>query len=52
MTKELFLGNAILGLGLIESGCHIVKSYPNTKSSDSLPAVVKFKKKLGMNIYT
>jgi len=52
MTKELLLGNAAIGRGLIENGCHVVTSYPGTPSSEILPAVVKFKKQLDLNIYT
>ncbi|MBU1627808.1 indolepyruvate ferredoxin oxidoreductase subunit alpha [bacterium] len=52
MSKELLLGNAAIGRGLVENGCHVVTSYPGTPSSEILPAVVKFKKMLGLDIYT
>lgn len=39
--EEILLGNGAIGLGLLESGCRIVTSYPGTSSSEILPEVVR-----------
>jgi len=54
MSKEeirVLLGNVAIARGIIESGCHVVTSYPGTPSSEIIPAVVMFKKELGLNTY-
>ena len=54
MSKEeirVLLGNVAIARGIIESGCHVVTSYPGTPSSEIIPAVVSFKKELGLNTY-
>lgn len=54
MTEEenrILLGNAAIGRGIVEAGCHVMTSYPGTPSSEILPAVVAFKKELGLNTY-
>lgn len=48
---QILLGNVAIARGIIEAGCHVVTSYPGTPSSEILPAVVKFKKDLGLNTY-
>ncbi len=50
MTRIL-LGNVAIARGIVESGCHVVTSYPGTPSSEIIPAVVEFKKELGLNTY-
>ncbi|MDH4208451.1 MAG: indolepyruvate ferredoxin oxidoreductase subunit alpha [Anaerolineae bacterium] len=49
--QEVLLGNEAVARGIVESGCHVVTSYPGTPSSEILPAVVRFKKELGLNTY-
>lgn len=54
MAKEqtrILLGNVAIARGLVEAGCHVVTSYPGTPSSEIIPAVVEFKKELGLNTY-
>jgi len=55
MTNEgetrVLLGNVAIARGIIEAGCHVVTSYPGTPSSEIVPAVVEFKKELGLNTY-
>ncbi len=48
---RILLGNAAIGRGIVEAGCHVMTSYPGTPSSEILPAVVAFKKELGLNTY-
>jgi len=48
---RVLLGNVAIARGIIESGCHVVTSYPGTPSSEIIPAVVSFKKELGLNPY-
>ncbi len=45
------LGNEAIARGIVESGCHVVASYPGTPSSEILPAVVRFKKELGLDTH-
>jgi indolepyruvate ferredoxin oxidoreductase alpha subunit len=47
--QEVLLGNEAIARGIVESGCHVVTSYPGTPSSEILPAVVRFKKELGLD---
>lgn len=49
--RRIFLGNVAIARGLLESGCHVVTSYPGTPSSEIVPAVVEFRKELGLNTY-
>jgi indolepyruvate ferredoxin oxidoreductase alpha subunit len=51
LTQEVLLGNEAIARGIVESGCHVVTSYPGTPSSEILPAVVRFKKELGLDTY-
>ncbi|MBW1721340.1 MAG: indolepyruvate ferredoxin oxidoreductase subunit alpha [Deltaproteobacteria bacterium] len=51
MNREIFLGNGAIALGLVESGCQIVTSYPGTPSSEILPEVVRLVKKFDLNTY-
>lgn len=52
MTPQLLLGNDAIALGMVLSGCRVATAYPGTPSSEILAGVVKFKKKLGRDIYT
>jgi len=49
--SEILLGNGAIARGLIESGCHMVYSYPGTPSSEILPEVVRYKKTLSLKTY-
>ncbi len=52
MTREeIFLGNGAIALGLVESGCQVVTSYPGTPSSEILPEVVRLVKAEGLDTY-
>jgi indolepyruvate ferredoxin oxidoreductase alpha subunit len=51
-TTGLFLGNEAIALGLVEQGCRVVTAYPGTPSSEILAGVVKFKRRLGRQVYT
>jgi indolepyruvate ferredoxin oxidoreductase alpha subunit len=51
MNEEIFLGNGAVALGLLESGCQVVTSYPGTPSSEILPEVVRLVKSEGLNTY-
>ncbi|HBY94871.1 MAG TPA: indolepyruvate oxidoreductase [Chloroflexi bacterium] len=51
MIREVLLGNEAIGRGLVEGGCRLVAAYPGTPSSEVLPAVVRFKEQLGLDIY-
>jgi len=48
---RILLGNVAIARGIVEAGCHVVTSYPGTPSSEIIPAVVQFKKELGLNTY-
>ncbi len=48
---RILLGNVAIARGLIEAGCHVVTSYPGTPSSEIVPAVIDFKRELGLNTY-
>ena len=45
------MGNVAIARGIVEAGCHVVTSYPGTPSSEIIPAVVEYKKELGLNTY-
>jgi len=49
--QEIFLGNGAIALGLVESGCQVITSYPGTPSSEILPEVVRLKKKEHLTPY-
>ena len=52
MTKqEILLGNGTIALGLLESGCQVVTSYPGTPSSEILPEVVRLVKSEKLDTY-
>jgi indolepyruvate ferredoxin oxidoreductase alpha subunit len=51
MTQQVVLGNEAIARGLIEAGVNVVTSYPGTPSSEILPAVIAWKKKLGLDTY-
>jgi indolepyruvate ferredoxin oxidoreductase alpha subunit len=48
---RILLGNVAIARGVVEAGCHVVTSYPGTPSSEIIPAVVEYKKELGLNTY-
>ena len=52
-TKDhrILLGNEAISRGLVEAGCQFITAYPGTPSSEILPAVVEYKKELGLKIY-
>lgn len=52
MSTQLLLGNDAIALGLVQNGCQLVTAYPGTPSSEILAGVVKFRKKLNLEIYT
>jgi len=45
------LGNGAIALGLLESGCQVLTSYPGTPSSEILPEVLRLKDAEGLRIY-
>jgi len=49
--EEILLGNGAVALGLVESGCQVVTSYPGTPSSEILPEVTRLVKAEGLNTY-
>ncbi len=49
---ETMLGNLVLARGLVEAGCQVACSYPGTPSSEILPAVTRFARMEGANVYT
>ena len=49
--EEIILGNGAIALGLLESGCQIVSSYPGTPSSEILPEVVRLVKSENLDTY-
>lgn len=51
MAREIVLGNGAIALGLVESGCEMVTSYPGTPSSEILPEVIRRVKSAGLNTY-
>jgi len=51
IRQEILLGNGVIALGLVESGCQVVSSYPGTPSSEILPEVVRFVKSQGLDTY-
>jgi indolepyruvate ferredoxin oxidoreductase alpha subunit len=51
IKQEILLGNGAIALGLVESGCQIVTSYPGTPSSEILPEVVRFVKSEKLDTY-
>lgn len=51
MTQAVVLGNEAIARGLIEAGVNVMTSYPGTPSSEILPAIVEWGKKLGLDTY-
>ena len=51
IREDIFLGNGAVALGLMESGCQVVSSYPGTPSSEILPEVVRLVKSEGLKTY-
>lgn len=52
MGIQLLLGNEAIALGLAQQSCRVVTAYPGTPSSEILAGVVKFKRKLKLDLYT
>ena len=50
--KEILLGNGAIALGLVESGCQVLTSYPGTPSSEILPEFIRLAKSDGLDPYT
>ncbi len=48
---RILLGNEAISRGLVEAGCQFMTAYPGTPSSEILPAVVEFRKELGLSLY-
>src|SRR5208283_5571323 len=48
---EVMIGNQAIALGLVEAGIDLASAYPGTPSSEILPAVVDFKRRMGRNIH-
>ena len=48
---RVMLGNEAISRGLVEAGCQFMTAYPGTPSSEILPAVLEFKKELGLHLY-
>jgi indolepyruvate ferredoxin oxidoreductase, alpha subunit len=51
IKHEIFLGNGAIALGLLESGCQVLTSYPGTPSSEILPEVVRLMKSEKLDTY-
>src|SRR5512143_2039652 len=51
MTQAVVLGNEAIARGLIEAGVNVVTAYPGTPSSEILPSVIQWKKKLELDTY-
>jgi indolepyruvate ferredoxin oxidoreductase alpha subunit len=49
--QEILLGNGAIALGLVESGCKVVTSYPGTPSSEILAEVIRFVKSERLDTY-
>jgi indolepyruvate ferredoxin oxidoreductase, alpha subunit len=49
--ERVCLGNEAIARGIVESGCHVMAAYPGTPSSEILPAVARFKKEHGLDLY-
>ncbi|MBI4243350.1 MAG: indolepyruvate ferredoxin oxidoreductase subunit alpha [Planctomycetes bacterium] len=49
---KILMGNSAIARGLIESGCEVMTAYPGTPSTEIFEEVVRYKKELGLNIYT
>ena len=50
-ANALLSGNEAIGRGLAEAGCQVMAAYPGTPSSEILPALIRYKQELGLNIY-
>lgn len=48
---EVMIGNQAIALGLVEAGLEVAAAYPGTPSSEILPAVIDFKRRLGKDIH-
>lgn len=50
-NRQILLGNGAIALGLVESGCQVMTSYPGTPSSEILPEVTRIVKAEGLDTY-
>jgi len=48
---EVMIGNQAIALGLVQAGLEVAAAYPGTPSSEILPAVIDFKRRLGKDIH-
>jgi indolepyruvate ferredoxin oxidoreductase alpha subunit len=48
---EVMIGNQAIALGLVEAGIDLASAYPGTPSSEILPAVIDFKRRMGRKIH-
>src|SRR5208283_1889974 len=48
---EVMIGNQAIALGLVEAGIDLASAYPGTPSSEILPAIIDFKRRMGRNIH-
>lgn len=51
LRREFMLGNGAIALGLLESGCEVLASYPGTPSSEILPEFIRLSKMEGLPTY-
>lgn len=51
IKQEILLGNEAIARGLIESGCHIITSYPGTPSSEIVPELARLKDVHKLDMY-
>lgn len=51
MSQVVVLGNEAIARGLVEAGVNVVTAYPGTPSSEILPTVIAWKKKLSLDTY-
>lgn len=50
--QEVMMGNYAMARGLVEAGIEVAAAYPGTPSSEILPALVEFKRREKLEIYT
>ncbi len=48
---EVMIGNQAIALGLVEAGIDLASAYPGTSSSEILPAVIDFKRRMSRHIH-
>ena len=50
-NMEVMIGNQAIALGLVEAEIELAAAYPGTPSSEILPAMIDFKKRMKRNIH-